>query len=184
MFERRLYYHIDWALVIAMFALCALGVAMIYSSTADPTRGNSHLYVTQLYAIVIGLGAMVFMLTLDYRTFTDKSHLIYIAVLGVLIYVIFFGKVQYNARRWIDMGPADLQPPDELLRPGLRKGRPGRHRRAGPGEPKLGHRPSGSPPGASQRACRDLRRGLPVCRLPHAHHGGQRRRQGKHRGAP
>jgi hypothetical protein len=28
---------------------------------------------------VLGLGAMLFMLTLDYRTFTDKSHLIYIS---------------------------------------------------------------------------------------------------------
>ena len=34
MFERRLYYHIDWALLVAMLALCALGVAMIYSTTA------------------------------------------------------------------------------------------------------------------------------------------------------
>ena len=33
MFERRLYYHIDWALVIAVVALCALGVVMIYSTT-------------------------------------------------------------------------------------------------------------------------------------------------------
>ena len=39
-FERRLYYHIDWALLIAILALCALGVAMIYSTTADPTRGD------------------------------------------------------------------------------------------------------------------------------------------------
>ena len=39
MFERRLYHHIDWALLIAMLALCALGVVMIDSTTADPTRG-------------------------------------------------------------------------------------------------------------------------------------------------
>src|SRR5438046_2992994 len=101
MFERRLYYHIDWALVIAILALCALGVVMIYSSTADPTRGNSTLYVTQLYAIVIGIGVMVFTLLLDYRTFTDKSLLIYMALLGVLLYVMFFGAVQMGARRWI-----------------------------------------------------------------------------------
>ena len=110
MFERRLYYHIDWALVVAMLALCGLGVAMIASTTADPTRGNSHLYITQLYAIVLGLGAMVFMLALDYRTFTDKSHLIYLGLLGVLLYVVFFGEVQMGARRWISVGPFNLQP--------------------------------------------------------------------------
>jgi len=110
MFERRLYYHIDWALVIAMLALCGLGVAMIYSTTADPTRGTSHLYVTQLYAIMLGLGTMVFMLALDYRTFTDKSHLIYLGLLGVLLYVVFFGDVQMGARRWISLGPLNIQP--------------------------------------------------------------------------
>ena len=110
MFERRLYYHIDWALLIAMLSLCALGVVMIYSTTADPTRGNSHLYITQLYAIALGLGALVFTLSLDYRTFTDKSHLIYIGLLVALLYVIFFGDVQMGARRWISFGGLNLQP--------------------------------------------------------------------------
>jgi rod shape determining protein RodA len=110
MFERRLYYHIDWALVIALIALCALGVTMIYSTTADPTRGISRLYITQLYAIVIGVGALLFMLTLDYRTFTDKSHLIYIGLLALLIYVMFFGTVQMGARRWIGLHGFNLQP--------------------------------------------------------------------------
>jgi len=110
MFERRLYYHIDWALVIAVLALCALGVVMIYSTTADPTRVTSRMYLTQLYAIVIGIGAMLFMMTLDYRTFTDKSHLIYIGLCAALIYVIFLGQVQMGARRWIPLKLFNLQP--------------------------------------------------------------------------
>src|SRR5581483_1445256 len=110
MFERRLYYHIDWALVVAILALCALGVVMIYSTTSDPTRGSSRMYLTQLYAIVIGLGAMLFMLTIDYRTFTDKSHLIYIGMCALLLYVMFFGMVQMGARRWIPLKVFNLQP--------------------------------------------------------------------------
>ena len=110
MFERRLYYHIDWALVGALLALCGLGVAMIYSTTADPTRAMSRMYITQLYAIVLGLGAMVVTLTLDYRTYTDKSHLIYIGLLALLVYVLFLGNVQMGARRWIGVGGFNLQP--------------------------------------------------------------------------
>jgi rod shape determining protein RodA len=109
-FERRLYYHIDWALVVAILALCGLGVAMINSTTSDPTRGMSRLYITQLYAIVIGLGAMLFMMTLDYRTFTDKSHLIYIGLCALLVYVLFLGQVQMGARRWIPLKIFNLQP--------------------------------------------------------------------------
>src|SRR5215831_9706437 len=110
MFERRLYYHIDWALVAAMFALCGLGVVMIYSTTSDPTRGSSHLWVTQLYAIGLGIVAMMITMSLDYRAFTDKSHLIYIALLIVLVYVMFFGMVQMGARRWIPLRLFNLQP--------------------------------------------------------------------------
>ena len=110
MFERRLYYHIDWALLIAILSLCALGVVMIYSTTSDPTRGASRLFVTQLYAIVIGLGALVVMLAIDYRAFTDKSHLIYIGLIALLVYVMFFGMVQMGARRWIPLRVFNLQP--------------------------------------------------------------------------
>ena len=109
MFERRLYYHIDWALVVSVLALCALGVVMIYSTTYDPTR-TSRMYITQLYAIVIGVVAMVFMLTIDYRTFTDKSHLIYIGICVLLVYVMLFGMVQMGARRWIPLRVFNLQP--------------------------------------------------------------------------
>jgi len=110
MFERRLYYHIDWALLLAILALCGLGVAMIYSTTSDPTRAASHMHVTQLYAIAIGLVAMIVTLTLDYRTFTDKSHLIYLGILGLLVYVLFLGAVQMGARRWITLKGFNLQP--------------------------------------------------------------------------
>jgi rod shape determining protein RodA len=108
MFERRLYHHIDWALVVAIFALCALGVVMIYSATAG--RVASRLYITQLYAIVIGVGALLVTLTLDYRAVADKSHLIYIGLLAVLLYVMFFGTVQMGARRWIFLKFVNLQP--------------------------------------------------------------------------
>ena len=118
MFERRLYYHIDWALVVAMLALCGLGVVMIYSTTSDPTRAASHMYVTQLYAIALGLVAMAFVLTIDYRTFIDKSHLIYAALLALLLYVLFFGTAQMGARRWIPLKLFNLQP-SEFARIGV-----------------------------------------------------------------
>ncbi len=104
MFERRLYHHVDWALLMAILALCALGVVMVYSTSAD------RKYITQLYAIVLGFGAMLFMITLDYRMFTDKSHLIYLGLCALLIYVIFRGQVQMGARRWIPLGVFNLQP--------------------------------------------------------------------------
>ncbi len=40
MFERRLYYHVDWAMLGAVLALCLIGVVQIYSATGgvEPLR--------------------------------------------------------------------------------------------------------------------------------------------------
>jgi len=110
MFERRLYFHIDWALVAAILALCAIGMVMIYSTTAEQGGGASKLFVTQLYAIVLGLCAMLVTVSLDYRSLADKSHLVYGALLLLLLYVLFLGTVQMGARRWIPLRVVNLQP--------------------------------------------------------------------------
>ena len=33
MFERRLFFHVDWALLTAILLLAGIGIAMIYSTT-------------------------------------------------------------------------------------------------------------------------------------------------------
>src|SRR5262249_58322295 len=53
---------------------------------------------------------MVVMMTIDHRPFTDKSHLIYVALLALVGYVMFFGMVQLGARRWIPLRVFNLQP--------------------------------------------------------------------------
>src|ERR1044071_7877333 len=103
MLERRLYFHIDWALLLAVLALCGLGVAMIYSTTGDPTRDVSRLHITQSYAIVLGLVAMIVTLSLDYRTSRDNSLLFYIGFLPLLLSFLFGGGVQGGPRRWISL---------------------------------------------------------------------------------
>jgi rod shape determining protein RodA len=107
MFERRLYHHLDWLLLTAMLMLCCVGVAMIYSTTGST---NPRLAMTQIYAMVIGMGAFMVCLTIDYRALTDKSHFVYLALLGLLLYVLLFGTVAGGARRWISLRIFNLQP--------------------------------------------------------------------------
>jgi rod shape determining protein RodA len=106
MFERRLYYHIDWSLLAALAALCCVGLACIYSATG----GWTGIFQTQIYAIVLGAVALAIALGVDYRSLADKSHLIYIGIILLLVYVLFFGAVRGGARRWIDLGGFNLQP--------------------------------------------------------------------------
>jgi len=107
MFERRLYFHVDWALVVVLAALCGMGVLMIYSATHSTAP---RLYISQLYALGLGTTALVVMLSIDYRSLADRSHLILIAVVGLLVYVMLFGAVRGGARRWIPLGLFNLQP--------------------------------------------------------------------------
>ncbi|MGE0041228.1 MAG: rod shape-determining protein RodA [Vicinamibacterales bacterium] len=106
MFERRLYHHIDWLLIAAIAVLCAIGLTMIYSATG----GAGRIYWTQVYAIGLGLVAMTVALSIDYRSLADKSHLIYLAMLLLLVGVLVFGAVRGGSRRWIDFGFFNLQP--------------------------------------------------------------------------
>jgi rod shape determining protein RodA len=105
-FERRLYYHIDWVLIGAVLAICAVGLAMIYSATG----GAGRVYWTQVYALGLGLIAMGVCLSVDYRSLADKSHWIYLAMVLGLVAVLFIGAVRGGSRRWIDLGVFNLQP--------------------------------------------------------------------------
>ena len=107
MLERRLSFHIDWALVVALFALCGMGGLMIYSATQSSAP---RLYISQLYALGLGTVALVVALSIDYRTLADRSHLLYLALLALLVYVMLFGVVRGGARRWISLGFYNLQP--------------------------------------------------------------------------
>lgn len=106
MFEHRLYHHIDWALIGAVVVICAIGLAMIYSTTG----GAGPVYRTQVYAIGIGAVALVLCLTFDYRSLADKSHWFYLAMMVALVGVLFFGAVRGGSRRWIELGAFNLQP--------------------------------------------------------------------------
>jgi rod shape determining protein RodA len=107
MFERRLAYHIDWALVGALLALAGMGVLMVYSATATAAP---RLYVSQLYALALGVIALLVAMSIDYRSLADRSHWIYLAILALLVYVMLFGAVRGGARRWIPLGVFNLQP--------------------------------------------------------------------------
>lgn len=113
MFERRLFFHIDWALLTAVLVLAGIGVAMIYSTTFVVGEGGGHAgpqVRTQLYALAIGIAAMLVCLVIDYRMLAEHSLMIYIGLAALLLFVLVNGSTQMGARRWIAMGPFYFQP--------------------------------------------------------------------------
>jgi rod shape determining protein RodA len=86
--------------------LCCISLAQIYSVQGGATR----IYYTQIYGIIMGLLALAVCLAIDYRSLADKSHWLYGAIVLILLYVLFFGAVRGGSRRWIDLGPINVQP--------------------------------------------------------------------------
>jgi rod shape determining protein RodA len=105
--ERRLYFHLDWLLLATVLVIVAMGITMIYSATQATTP---RLFMSQVYALGLGLIAMLIALSIDYRTLADKSHWIYGLTIALLVYVMLFGVVRGGARRWIPLGFFNLQP--------------------------------------------------------------------------
>lgn len=113
MFERRLFFHIDWALLTAVLTIVGIGIAMIYSTTyvIAPDGGHAGPQVrTQVTAVVLGVIALVLFLSIDYRMLAEHSLILYAGLIGVLLFVLFKGSTQFGAQRWIAIGPLNLQP--------------------------------------------------------------------------
>jgi len=111
MFERRLIFHVDWLLLGALLLLVGIGIAMIYSTTFVATSGQAGPQVrTQGYALIIGLVALLVCLSIDYRVLAENSLVLYGVLIALLIFVLVKGSTQFNATRWIAVGPFNLQP--------------------------------------------------------------------------
>jgi rod shape determining protein RodA len=108
MVDRRLLFNMDWVLLGATVALCAVGVVTIHSAT--DAGHNAGLYVRQLYFVLLGLGALAVSLVADYRRLADRSPLLYLLAVVLLVGVLLFGPTIVHTKRWFRMGPVLIQP--------------------------------------------------------------------------
>jgi rod shape determining protein RodA len=109
--DRRLLPHVDLPLIAALLALALIGIATIYSVTWNfQTNQPGSEFWTQVYALPIAFGALVACLVIDYRSLAQRSLFLYGGLLLLLLGVAVFGVVRGGARRWIPLGPVNLQP--------------------------------------------------------------------------
>ena len=148
MFERRLYFHIDWLLLGAVLLLAAIGVSMIYSTTyvtlpdgaGMPARGSGRS------SMRVGLGvlALLVCLAIDYRFLAEHSLCSMSGSSAALLRPLRRRRAPVGRARWISLGVvqpaavgvradrAGADPGDVLRREPARRAqlRRSRHRRA------------------------------------------------------
>jgi rod shape determining protein RodA len=123
MFERRLFFHVDWLLLGAVLLLVAIGLSMIYSTTfvgahlPDGGHAGPRFWV-QLYAVGLGCLALILFLAVDYRFLAEHSLVLFLGLVGLLVYVLIAGVRAGGSTRWISLGLFNLQP-SEFARPAL-----------------------------------------------------------------
>jgi rod shape determining protein RodA len=106
--DRRLLHNIEWSLLLACLLLAGIGVATIISATHS-TR-LSDIYVKQLWALGLGLIALLVASGVDYRRLVDRAHLLYVPTVMALVAVLAFGPRIANTRRWFTLGGLQVQP--------------------------------------------------------------------------
>jgi rod shape determining protein RodA len=107
--------HLDWMLLLSVLAVAALGLVMIYSATHQKLEQElldpSFYLKRQALWFVLGLGAMAFFATIDYRVFRDYAPLIFLGTIGILLAVMSpIGSSSRGTQAWFQLGPFQLQP--------------------------------------------------------------------------
>lgn len=100
-------YGVDWSFYIIPLLLTILGIVIIFSVTYQTNPG---LTISQIIYVLIGFALAIFLTFLDYRVLRGLSFFLYLIIIGLLIFVLFFGSNQFGASRWIDLGFFKLQP--------------------------------------------------------------------------
>ena len=111
MFDRRLLQCFDWGLLLLTLSIGAAGLVVLYSAvSAGVTEPNIALFKRQLVWYGGGLLIMIGCFLFDYKQFERFANAIYLASVGSLMAVLFFGKYVSGSRRWLPLGPFSLQP--------------------------------------------------------------------------
>jgi len=98
--------RIDWALVISLMVLMAVGLASLFSS--DP-----HIATKQIIWIVIALAVAVFLYMVDLRSFFGHRGFvlgIYLVVIILLLITLFIAPTIKGNRAWFVIGSFQFQP--------------------------------------------------------------------------
>ena len=106
--DRRLLHNIDWSMLLTSLLVSGIGVATILSATFNSRF--SGIYVKQLYAIALGLLALLVTVSIDYRRLVDRAHLFYVPAVMALAAVLVMAPRIAGTKRWFLIAGFQIQP--------------------------------------------------------------------------
>ncbi len=109
--EERNLFNIDPTLLISLLILCAIGLAVLYSSTSGETAAITR----QSIRFAVGFIALFFLAQIPIKEMARWTPWLYTFGIGLLLVVMFVGYSGKGAQRWLDLGFMRFQP-SELLK--------------------------------------------------------------------
>jgi cell division protein FtsW len=120
---RRERHQADYVILVVVVALTALGILMVYSSSAlkGYLSQDADTFATvgpQIQWAILGMIAMAVMMRVDYRYLRLASVPFYAVAMGllVLVFVPQFNIVVGGSARWLKLGPLPAIHPAEIAK--------------------------------------------------------------------
>ena len=109
---------LDKGLLIAVVICSALSVILLFSLYSNEINGlDSSYYITQLVSLVLGIGACLFVASIDYHTLS-RLWFLYAPITMALVLLTFTGLGHQRAgaddRAWLNLGFTTIQPSEML----------------------------------------------------------------------
>lgn len=104
-----------WSLVLVTLGISAIGIWNLASASRS---AHTAVWKSQLAWMAVGVVVCVACTLLDYRYLLHLAYPFYGLLVILLILVLVKGRVIMGAQRWLELGPARLQP-SELMKIGI-----------------------------------------------------------------
>lgn len=114
-FDRRIFQHFDWTLLLLVLGICAIGIINIYSAVFSLGERQFPLYLKQVQWVLLGMFFMLVIFLIDYRVINEGAYIIYGISVGLLLVVFLYGYTTHGSQRWISLGGFSFQP-SELMK--------------------------------------------------------------------
>ncbi len=109
--KRSLGKDFDYRLLLLTVIICLIGLILLYSASYQMSLVSGVSFVVrQMIWAVIGLSALLIIANINYRKLVETSYILYVITLLLLVLVLFLGKVQLGAQRWLQLGSFVFQP--------------------------------------------------------------------------
>jgi cell division protein FtsW len=124
---RRVAHEPDYVILVAVIALAAIGILMVYSASAIPSYANSQntfqLLAPQILAGTLGFAAMILLMRLDYRYLRVAALPLAVTTLIMLLIVLIpigplaaLSVTHNGSSRWLHLGPLPDIAPAEIAK--------------------------------------------------------------------